>query len=286
METLPVPASPTPSAYERQALSEIARWKNPRPSRLGKTVERVNQTLHAATDLVRKLPGVDWTIDNVVSGILHLTNEIMHDTVWRDGIYQEFRTAGHTVDSPDALHDLPLEAIDKALQGLDTKYRGLAAAQGAAAGYAGLAGILPDVLGLVALNLRAVGEYATYCGYDIAQPAERYFALQLLNLVSQPAGPDREAALVPLTNVSHAVARQQTVQTIEQFAVSGAIRGVARALGLRLTGAKLTQVMPMTSAFVAGSFNAYYTTRVCDAAYYLYRERWLIHKYSVDVLGK
>ena len=170
------------------------------------------------------------------------------------------------------------------LAGLDTKYRAVTTAQGAAAGFAGLAGILPDVLGLVALNLRAAGEYATYCGYDVMQPSERLYALQILHVVSLPPDTKREAALVPVSSVSHSIAQQQTVQTIEQAAVSGSIRGIAKALGTRLTKVKLAQLLPMAGAFVGGGFNGYYTTRVCNAAFHLYRERLLIEKYGGEVL--
>ncbi len=285
METLPVPVSKTPSAYERQALREIHQWKNPKVGWLGKTVDRFNRGLHGVTDLVRKVPGVDWTIDNVVSGLLRLTNEIMLDSVWREAIYEEYRKAGHPVDGPDDIHALDLEAIDKVLAGLDTKYRAGTTAHGAAAGFAGLAGILPDVLGLVALNLRAAGEYATYCGYDVMQPSERLYALQILHVVSLPPDTKREAALVPVSSVSHSIARQQTVQTVEQAAVSGSIRGIAKALGTRLTKVKLAQLLPMAGAFVGGGFNGYYTTRVCNAAFHLYRERLLIEKYGVEILA-
>lgn len=37
-------------------------------------------------------------------------------------------------------------------------------------------------------------------------------------------------------------------------------------------------------AAVGGGFNAYYTARVCDAAYYLYRERFLAEKYGPEVI--
>ena len=285
METLPVPVSRTPSAYERQALREIQQWKTPKVGWLGKTVDRFNQGLRGVTDLVRKVPGVDWTIENVVSGLLRLTNEIMQDTVWRTAIYEEYRTAGHTVEGPDDIRGLDLEIIDSVVAGLDTKYRAVTTAQGAAAGFAGLPGILPDVLGLVALNLRAAGEYATYCGYDVMEPTERLYALQILHVVSLPPDAKREAALVPVSHVSHSIARHQTVQTVEQAAVSGSIRGIAKALGTRLTKVKLAQLLPMTGAFVGGGFNGYYTTRVCDTAYHLYRERLLVDKYGVDILA-
>jgi len=145
METLPVPVSKTPTEYEQKVLREIHRWKNPKVGWLGKTVDKVNRRLHGVTDLVRKVPGVDWTIDNVVSGLLRLTNEIMQDSVWREAIFKEYHTAGHDVQTLDDIRRLDLEAIDQALRGLDTKYRSVTAAQGAAAGFAGAAGVLPDV---------------------------------------------------------------------------------------------------------------------------------------------
>ena len=35
---------------------------------------------------------------------------------------------------------------------------------------------------------------------------------------------------------------------------------------------------------VGGGFNAYYTARVCDAAYHLYRERFLAQKYGPEII--
>ena len=40
----------------------------------------------------------------------------------------------------------------------------------------------------------------------------------------------------------------------------------------------------MTGAVVGAGFNAYYTAGVCEAAYYLYRERFLARKYGDNVI--
>ena len=53
---------------------------------------------------------------------------------------------------------------------------------------------------------------------------------------------------------------------------------------MRLTKAKLAQGVPIMGAVVGGGFNAYYTARVCDAAYHLYRERFLAEKYGAEVI--
>lgn len=285
MSTLPILRPRFPSDYERRALREIQRWKEPKMGWFGATVRRVNATLHSATDLIRKVPGVDWTIDNVVAGLLRVTNEIVQDSVWTDGVYTDYHAAGHAVSAPTDIHRLDLEHVDSVMYGLDAKYRGVAAAEGAATGYAGAAGILPDVVALVAINLRAAGEYATYCGFDLSDPTERFFALQVLNAVSQPTDAAKQAALVPVIRVSHAIARQQTLQTIEQVTLTQAIRNAARALGIQLTRRKLAQVVPVAGAVVGSGFNAYYTSKVCDAAFFLYRERLLMAKYGVGLVN-
>jgi hypothetical protein len=35
---------------------------------------------------------------------------------------------------------------------------------------------------------------------------------------------------------------------------------------------------------VGGGFNAYYTSNVCDNAFYLYRERFLAEKYGENII--
>ena len=62
-----------------------------------------------------------------------------------------------------------------------------------------------------------------------------------------------------------------------------AIERAARALGMKLTGAKLAQIIPVTGAIIGGGFNAYYTSKVCRVAHFLYRERFLIQKYGGEI---
>ena len=201
----------------------------------------------------------------------------MQDSLWREAIYRRYREAGYAVCAVADIPELGLESADNALRGLGIKYRAVSAAQGAAAGFVGLAGIVPDIVGLVALNLRAVGETATCFGYDMELDEERLFALQILYIASAPSV---RAGTIPIASV----ARKETAATLEQAAVSGSLRGMARLLGARLTRAKLTQITPVAGALVGGGFNAYYTTRVCEAALHLYRERRLLDKYPLAVL--
>ncbi len=272
------------SEYERSVLREIEAWKTPSDSWYSKVSDKASLMWNDVTDLVRRVPGVEWTIENVVTGLLDLTNEITQDSVWTDAVFKEFRNRGHKVDSHEDILALDLEHIDEVTDSLKTKYTSLAAVEGTATGLAGLAGIVPDLIALVSINLRAAGEYATYCGFDIKRPEERLYALEMLNFVAEPSTKAKDVALAPAVRAASRAARIQSMQTLEQMGLSTAIERAARALGLKLTGAKMAQVVPVTGAVIAGGFNAYYTAKVCTTARHLYRERFLLEKYGEDAV--
>jgi len=284
MNTLPAPPL-RPSAYEREAFHRIQRWRNPERSAFKRAAGWVQDRLGDVTDLVRKIPGVDWTIENVVAGLLQVTNEITQDTVWSDAIHEEYRQAGHPVHRPAHIRRLDLADVDRVMDGLGHKYRALAAVEGAATGFAGASGIVPDLIALVALNLRAAGEHAAYCGFDVSEPAERLFALRILDHVSRSDSKAADVAMTPVLTVATRVAKTQSKNAMEQAGMSRAIENLVRKLGLHLSEAKLAQAVPVTGAVIGSAFNTYYTDRVCRAAYHLYRERFLFEKYGPEVLA-
>jgi len=275
----------TPSEYERKALEEIAAWRNPPRTWYSSAKEKAESTWNDVTEILRKVPGVEWTMDNVVTGLLDLTNEITQDSVWTDAVFKQYKDAGHPVENHVDIHRLDLEEVDAIANGLGKKYTVLAAAEGTATGLAGAAGIVPDLIALVSINLRAAGEYATYCGFEVTRPEERLYALELLDQVAQPSTKAKDVTLAPAVRTATRVARTQSTQALEQMGLMNAIERAARALGLKLTGAKLAQILPVTGAIIGGGFNAYYTSKVCRVAHFLYRERFLVQKYGINVVS-
>ena len=235
-------------------------------------------------DQVRKIPGVDWTIENVIAGLIRLINEITLDWVPADSILEKYRGAGHDVTDVRELRQLDLEHMDGPASALKTGYVSVAGAQGAATGFAGAAGIPTDIVALVALNLRAAGEYATHYGFDISADVERLYALTLLDHVAQPSTKAKDVAMSPVVKLTSRLARMQAMDVIEQVAMSKAVTRIARSIGIHLTRAKLAQLAPVTGAVIGGGYNAYYTSKVCDTAYYSFRRRFLIQKYGAHMV--
>lgn len=271
--------------YDDQALREIHAWKDPELGWFGQAMRVINWPLDKAGDLLLQTPGVGDAIRLSIQGLIGVCNDMAQWSVQRDSIYAEFRKAGHGRINKEAdVFEIELEDVDKVVGWLDAKYKGIALVEGAAAGALGLPGIPLDLVALISMNLRAIGEYATYYGFNIHLQAERLFAMNILGLASSPTDASKGLAMAQLVRIAQDVAKKRTWKELEKHAFVKVIQQIAKALGVRLTKAKLAQVLPATGAVVGGGFNAYFTSKVCDAAYYLYRERFLAEKYGADVI--
>lgn len=271
--------------YDDRAVKEIHAWKNPELGWFGQAMRVINWPLDKAGDLILGTPGVGDAIRLSVQGLMGVCNDIAQWSVQKEAIYAEFRKAGHDGIKKEAdVFDIELEDVDKIVGWLDAKYKGFALVEGAGTGALGLPGIPADLVALITLNLRAIGEYATYYGFNINSQQERLFAMNVLGLASSPSDSSKGLAMAQLVRISSDVAKKRTWKELEQQAFVKVIQQIAKALGVRLTKAKLAQIVPVTGAFVGGGFNAYFTSKVCDAAYYLYRERFLAQKYGAHVI--
>lgn len=278
----------TMSGYEKTALVAIHAWKNPTMTWWDKALEVINYPIDKAGELAMAIPGVEWVIQKAGVGALGLINDGAAATVRTQAIFKEFQPP---VQALEDIHPLDLERADRAVGFLAAKYKSLALAEGGASGaasnlgpVAGGAAIAADVVALLALNLRAVGEYATYYGFDITKQEERLFALNVLGLASAPTDAAKVVAMAQLVKIAKEVAQKKAWKELERHMFVQIAQRIANALAIRLTKAKLAQLLPAAGAAIGGSFNAYYTARVCDAAYFLYRERFLARKCGASVI--
>lgn len=273
------------SEYEANALREIHEWKSPQLGWFGQAMKVINWPLQKAGDVILDTPGIGEVIDKSVGGFVRVCNDVAAWSVRPGAVFDEFRKAGlGEVKEPTDIFTLDLEEVDRVIGWLDMKYKGIALAEGAGTGAIGLPGIAPDVVALVTLNQRAIGEYATYCGFDVASQKERLFAMNMLGLASSPTDAAKGQAMAQLVRIARDVAKKRAWKELEKHAFVKLVQQIAKALGIRLTKAKLAQVVPGLGAAVGGGFNAYFTSKVCDAAFFLYRERFLAEKYGPDII--
>ncbi len=272
------------SSYEMQAVEQIRTWKSPNTTRSSQLTKALNWPFSKVGDFVVNSPVIGDAIKKSVGGTVSICNDFAQWTVSPNRIYKKFRKTGHEVYNTADLVSLDLEEIDKVVGFLDGKYKLAAGLEGATTGATGAIGLIVDIPALVALNLRAIGEYATYYGFDISQQQERLFALNLLGLASSPEDGSKQVLMSELVKVAKDVALRKTWRTLEEHTFVRIVRRIARSLGMRLTKAKLAQLVPVLGAVVGLGFNAYFTAKVCESSHQLYRERYLASKYGPDII--
>ena len=280
------------SDYEKRALLQIHAWKNPKQNWFDNAMVYVNKPLALAGQAVDKIPGFSETCAKAANGIVGLINDASQWSVRPDAILKDLSDVSkQEITQLDQVAKLDLQVIDRSIGWLDTKYEGIALVEGAAAGgsavispLVALAAIPTDLAALLAMNLRAIGEYGTYCGFDMSSQEERLFALNILALASSTSDAGKQAALSHLVKIAQDVAKKKAWDHLEKSVFVQAVSSIAKALGINLTKAKLANVVPVAGAVISGGFNAYYTDKVCKAAFYLYRERLLAMKHGAQAI--
>ena len=269
--------------YDERALIEIRKWKNPPKGWLAKKLKPVGEAVDKGLDYVMDNK-VGQALTKAIQGAVSLLNDGAAWSVRTNTILKEFRKDGHeSVNSLKDIHHLSLEQVDKTVGYLAAKYKGLAAAEGAAAGATGLPGLIADIPAQTLLMLRAVNEYAAYYGYDVGVEPERHYALNVL-LASTSGGAAKKAVLAELRRIAVQVAKKAPWKKLEQSVVVKLIQEIAKALGIRLTKRKLGAVVPVVGAAIAGGMNARQLAETCTSASMLYRERFLADKHGIAVL--
>ncbi|WP_395346913.1 EcsC family protein [Variovorax sp. UC122_21] len=280
------------SEYEKRALTQIHAWKNPQQTWFDTAMVYVNKPLALAGQAVDKIPGFTDTCSKAANGVVGLVNDASQWSVRPGAILKDLSDVSKTeITQIEQIPSLDLQTIDKTIGWLDTKYEGIALVEGAAAGgvstinpLVALAAIPADLVALLGMNLRAIGEYGTYCGFDMSSQEERLFSLNILALASSTTDGGKQAALSHLVKIAQDVAKRKTWDQLEKSVFVQAVASIAKALGINLTKAKLANVIPIAGAAISGGFNAYYTDKVCKAAFYLYRERFLAMKHGAEAI--
>ena len=271
--------------YEKNVLKEVSIWKQPKEKNfLQRGISVVTAPLNKAAELVIDSPYLGEVLTKSISGLTTICNESAQTTVRFQAIYSDIsRRSELTVSELSDIEKVNLPVLDKASSGLLPKYVAIAATEGGGTGALGLPGMVIDIPSLILINFRAIGEYATYYGFDIELQEEKIYILNILSLASAPTDQAKHVAMAQLAKIATQVAKKQTWKELEQLFFVNMKKKMAEALGIRLTKAKLAQTVPVLGAFVGAGFNAYYTEKVCNAAYFLYRERFLARKYNLEI---
>ncbi len=265
-------------AYEAQVREEIEAWKNPDKGMLDKALAALNMPIVKAGDALMDAPqfgdSLKKATEQTISTLSDAANWTLNTQDVIDDYQEESDIAGSSIKTLADIKSLPIAVVDKQVKLFKSKYVALTSAQGVTTGVVGWVGIPADVVGLITANLRAIGEYATYYGFDINDKSEQLFAMSLLAVATSASPEERKAAL----DDTHAMIKDPETQAFNQVneeVMSRVLRQTATKVATNIVKTKAAQIIPAVGAVVAGGVNANYTANVCEAAYQCYRERFL-----------
>lgn len=256
--------------YEQQQWNAIVEWKNEEPSVVSQTAGKA-------------LAPVSWLIGKVVPeaamrGILDLSSSAAE---WLTDTGDLTRDAG--VSSLDELKTLGLQRSDELADEVHNWAIGIAGAEGAATGAAGIFGIAADIPMVLVLALRTIHKIGACYGFEAKSKEDKDFMLAVLSASSANEMAEKTAALTTLRMVLVSIAKTTWKKLAEKAATDRfskeagviAVKTLAKQLGINMTKRKALQAIPAIGAVVGGSVNAWYLKEIGWSARRSFQERWL-----------
>ncbi len=249
----------TPAEYIEEASLAIAAWKATPPS-----------VVSAAMSTV--LAPINWLVGKVVP-----TSVILGVLTGFDWV------AKNTLTNAGSAHFGDLRECDRRANQVQTFHIGLAAAEGGAAGFFGLAAMPADVSALLTLAMRMIRQVGVEYGYADDNEAERQFCFSVMQGASANTVEEKLAAQVLLAelrtmiakNTWKAMAKKAAEGALSKEAAVTALRALAKQVGVNLTKRKALEAIPVMGLVVGAASNAWFLREVGIAAEMAYRERWV-----------
>jgi hypothetical protein len=279
----PAPRSTTElTDYERRALVEVEAWRARSPGRGARAFGRATGVADrpAAWMLERTVVG------RVLEGVLSVAMDAGSWTVSEQRVVDAHRRHGADVETfAQVRREVPMPLRDREAARIARRYRAQLAAEGGAAGASAFAGpavaaaaLVADVTFVTTWACRAAAHLAAIYGYRVETPAERAMAMQVLVGATAATDDARQAALADVSRISRQIAQRRTWEELERGALVRAVQDAAEKLGVRLTKAKLGQVVAVVGIVVGAGYNAWYIDRVAAWGTWTYRAHYLEDK--------
>jgi len=304
---------------DRAQWDAIQEWKaaqvSPRSPRV--ITQRIRSyvlsPLKKVVGIAGKIPGVaaiaGW-ISSAVLGLVEKATSAAESSVQRERIVKAYRRAGNDVECLEDIRNLNLAEIQLVRPHLKVGYAVVTATEGAVSSVFATGGAVAALLGLgiasapgigvimgaigldiatfLASSARLVSHTAAYYGYDTKDPAEKLFSAMVLSQAIAPRSTADDHAVEKATSmrVFNKVVRKLTkrgsMESVGNNALTASVNSLFAALGTRLVGMKMAQILPIIGIIVGMVLNASLMRTIGVTADHLYRERLLIERYGQD----
>ncbi|ANY20348.1 EcsC protein family protein [Tsuneonella dongtanensis] len=231
---------------------EQAAYRNAKPSRLGRGIERLTNPFGKAIASV--VP--NSVVESVVKGI--------------DAAAGAPSLAAMRHDPAD------LDAAREAARKIERLAKNVNGATGAAAGFGGAISAGLDIPASLGIALRSIRDTGRAYGFDGKGEAEKLFRLQILELAALD---DPELRAQRIAGIEQAIAEDGSLKPVTGDAatpmVDAAIERISRAMAFATFRRRLGMVVPIAGSAVGLLVNRSFQEDVAKAARFAFQERRL-----------
>ena len=304
---------------DRAQWDAIQEWKaaqvNPRSPRV--ITQRIRSyvltPVKKVVGLVGKIPGgaaiVGW-ISSAVLGLVEKATAAAASSVQRERIVKAYRGAGNDVECLEDIRNLNLAEIQSVKPHLKVGYAAVIATEGAVSSVFATGGAVAAILGLgvasapgigvigaaigldiatfLASSARLVSHTAAYYGYDTKDPTEKLFSAMVLSQAIAPRSAtddhavEKKTSMLVLNKVVRKLTKRGSMGSVGNNALTASVNSLFAALGARLVGMKMAQILPIIGIIVGMVLNASLIRTIGVSAENLYRERLLLERYGQE----
>lgn len=260
-----------PTPYELAQIDAVRAWKAKKPSVVGRTLDKVTKPLVWLAQ--RAIPAA------AVQGALDGSNWLAQRATFERGL---LRRAG--VTSIEELREGNLERADGLAQRVQGWAIGIAIAEGAGSGSAGLPGLAIGIPAIVTLALRTCHQIGLCYGYRCVSDVDKQFIFSILAVAGANSVEEKTAALLTLKMMQVTLARttwkamveKAAQQRISKEAILITVRSLGKQLGINISKRRALAAIPVIGAVVGASADGWFIKEVSGSARRAFQERWLI----------
>lgn len=259
-----------PTEYEKTEIRDIKKWEKEPPGVMSQAFGKV-------------LAPVSWLTQKVVpkkaiEGCLNLANAAGSALADKKDILRDGGVA-----SISDLRNVKMEVCDKLANTVHNYALGIAAAEGGATGFFGLAGMIVDIPSLITFSLRSIHKIGLCYGFESVSHEDEKFIFSIMSAAGANNPTEKMAAVATMRSIQQILVKttwKKMAETAAQKTFSKeagiiAIRNLAKQLGINITKRKALQAIPAFGAGVGAGMNAQYINDVCWAARRAFQRRWL-----------
>ena len=281
------------NASENKILDDIAKWKGQSPSFLNRATDFVSKPISWLTAKI--IPeDVKGSVSGVTEKIVEKIQDMSQWSVNSSDVLAATREFEIDATSIANLKKSSIHDLDHVSEKFIDQNTRVGAISGVGTGLVGWPGLIADLPTLFMLSLRQIYQVALCYGFDINDPEssnndkayEMEYMMRVFKISTSSDTVQKQRALAELkdfeagrdSEVYGDVGGDYATKQIGKSATNFISRIIIKEIVERTITKKAVGLVPGLGAVFGGGFNYVYLKDVGEAAFMLYRERFLLDK--------